>query len=190
MIRDQGLSVSVVCRDMRLGETALRRWLTQVDEEAVGHRLRQAPAACLISAQFKAEFVANEKICGSRRLVSALQDLGLRVGRSRERRLMREHRLRAQRRCKFIHTADSAHRPPVTENLLARRFDPSRPDRAWVSDITYIRRAADGCTCRHDGPARPQEHVRLAQRSRPARRSTCVTGSIRYCRGVRSLPCK
>ena len=27
-----------------------------------------------------------------------------------------------------------------------------------------------------------------AQRSRPARLSTCVTGSIRYCKGVRSSP--
>ena len=36
MIRQQGLSVGDVCRDMRLGETAVRRWLAQVDEEAAG----------------------------------------------------------------------------------------------------------------------------------------------------------
>ena len=36
MIREQGLSVSEVCRDMQLGETAVRRWLVQVDEEAAG----------------------------------------------------------------------------------------------------------------------------------------------------------
>jgi transposase len=36
MIRQQGLSVGEVCRDMKLGETAVRRWLAQVDEEAVG----------------------------------------------------------------------------------------------------------------------------------------------------------
>lgn len=36
MIRDQGLSVSDVCRDMKLGETAVRRWLAQVDAEAAG----------------------------------------------------------------------------------------------------------------------------------------------------------
>ena len=34
MIRDQGLSVGEVCRDMKLGETAVRRWLVQADEEA------------------------------------------------------------------------------------------------------------------------------------------------------------
>ena len=36
MIRDQGLSVSDVCRDMKLGETAVRRWLAHVDAEAAG----------------------------------------------------------------------------------------------------------------------------------------------------------
>ena len=36
MIREQGLSVGDVCRDLKLGETAVRRWLAQVDEEAAG----------------------------------------------------------------------------------------------------------------------------------------------------------
>lgn len=36
LIRAQGLSVSEVCRDMKLGETAVRRWLAQADEEAAG----------------------------------------------------------------------------------------------------------------------------------------------------------
>ncbi|WP_232219893.1 IS3 family transposase [Pseudogulbenkiania sp. MAI-1] len=36
MIKEQGLSVSQVCRDMELGETAVRRWLTQFDAEQAG----------------------------------------------------------------------------------------------------------------------------------------------------------
>ena len=36
MIRERGLSVGDVCRDMKLGETAVRRWLAQFDEEAAG----------------------------------------------------------------------------------------------------------------------------------------------------------
>lgn len=36
MIRAQGLSVGEVCRDMKLGETAVRRWLAQVDAEQIG----------------------------------------------------------------------------------------------------------------------------------------------------------
>lgn len=36
MIRDRGLSVGQVCRDMKLVESAVRRWVAQVDEEAAG----------------------------------------------------------------------------------------------------------------------------------------------------------
>ena len=36
MIRDQGLSVGQVCRDMDLGETTVRRWVAQVDAERGG----------------------------------------------------------------------------------------------------------------------------------------------------------
>lgn len=38
-----------------------------------------------------------------------------------------------------VHTTDSAHSLPVSDNLLARRFNPSVPKQAWVSDIMYIR---------------------------------------------------
>lgn len=36
MIREQGLSVGQVCRDMDLVESAVRRWVEQFDEEAAG----------------------------------------------------------------------------------------------------------------------------------------------------------
>ena len=36
MIRVQGLGIGQVCRDMRLGETAVRRWLAQADAEQLG----------------------------------------------------------------------------------------------------------------------------------------------------------
>jgi transposase len=36
MIKDQGLGVSQVCEDMNLGETAVRRWLKQVEADQAG----------------------------------------------------------------------------------------------------------------------------------------------------------
>lgn len=36
MIRDQGLSVSQVCRDQDLVDSAVRRWLAQYDAEQAG----------------------------------------------------------------------------------------------------------------------------------------------------------
>ena len=36
LVKDQGLSVGQVCRDMKLGETAVRRWIAQFDAEQLG----------------------------------------------------------------------------------------------------------------------------------------------------------
>ena len=52
---------------------------------------------------------------------------------------MREHRLRALWRREFVYTTDSGHALRVSSNVLARRFDPSHANQAWVSDITHIR---------------------------------------------------
>jgi len=102
-------------------------------------RARRRPAACLTSMQVKAEFAASGKVYGSRRLCAVLRSQGSRIGRHRVRRLMRENRLHALWRRKFVHTTDSGHALPVSHNVLDRRFDPSGPNQAWVSDITYIR---------------------------------------------------
>ena len=103
-------------------------------------RARALPIACLASTQLKAEFAASGKVYGSRRLSAVLRSKGLRLGRHRVRRLMREHKLWALWRCKFVHTTDSGHALPVSGNVLARRFNPSGPNQAWVSDITNIRK--------------------------------------------------
>jgi transposase InsO family protein len=106
---------------------------------ALGLRAQLAPKACLVSTQLKAECAASGKVYGSRRLGAVLRAQGMHIGRHRVRRLMRENRLRALWRRKFVHTTDSGHSLPVSDNLLARRFNPSGPNQAWVSDITYIR---------------------------------------------------
>lgn len=36
MVRDQGLSVSQVCKDMKLVDSAVRRWLDQYEQESQG----------------------------------------------------------------------------------------------------------------------------------------------------------
>ena len=36
MIKDQGLTVSQVCRDQNIGETAVRRWVQQHNAEQLG----------------------------------------------------------------------------------------------------------------------------------------------------------
>ena len=37
MVKTQGLSISQVCKDMKIGESAVRRWVNQFAAEQQGH---------------------------------------------------------------------------------------------------------------------------------------------------------
>ena len=67
---------------------------------------------------------------------------GIRIGRYKIRRLMREARLVPVWKRKFVNTTDSTHTLPVADNLLNRQFNPEHPNQAWAADITYIRTRA------------------------------------------------
>ena len=66
---------------------------------------------------------------------------GIRVGKQRVQKLMRQHGIRAKGKRRFKVTTDSNHDLPIAPNLLERQFSVAKPDRVWVGDITYI--AAD-----------------------------------------------
>jgi transposase InsO family protein len=51
---------------------------------------------------------------------------------------MAEANIRAKTSRKFRQTTASDHAEPVALNYLARNFNPVVPNRAWVSDITYL----------------------------------------------------
>lgn len=87
----------------------------------------------------KAIFAASDGSYGSRRIRSKLCVEGIHLGRYKILRLMRQYGLRPVWKRKFLHTTDSKHDLPVADNLLNRQFDVAAPNRAWVSDITYIR---------------------------------------------------
>lgn len=69
---------------------------------------------------------------------TALRERGIRCGRHRTRRLLRELGLVPKTVKKFKATTNSKHRYPVSPNLLGRDFTASAPNTKWVSDITYI----------------------------------------------------
>jgi transposase InsO family protein len=77
---------------------------------------------------------------GSPRVHQELRDQGLRVGKKRVARLMRQDQLAARRRKRGVRTTDSTHAHPIAPNHLDRQFDVNgiALNRVWVSDITYI----------------------------------------------------
>ena len=68
-----------------------------------------------------------------------LTNQGVEVSRVRVAKLMRTAGLKSKTKKKYRITTDSNHKYPVAENLLKREFNPDRINKAWVSDITYIR---------------------------------------------------
>jgi putative transposase len=75
---------------------------------------------------------------GYRRVTRALAREGRRVNHKRVLRVMRAEALLCQLRRRFVATTDSAHPYRTYPNLLGD-LALTRPDQAWVADITYIR---------------------------------------------------
>jgi putative transposase len=67
-----------------------------------------------------------------------LQDEGLKVGRRRTARLMRENGLKARQKQRFKRTTDSHHAFPIAPNLLEQNFSAERPNQKWNADISYV----------------------------------------------------
>lgn len=81
----------------------------------------------------------SHRTYGSRRILKALLDQGVKCSRHRVRRVMRLARLSVRQKRKFkVVTTDSAHNYAIAPNLLGQNFTASRPNEKWVTDITYI----------------------------------------------------
>ena len=75
---------------------------------------------------------------GSPRLQAALRAEGMRVGKRRVERGMRSLGLRARMRRRFRVTTRSNPAHGVVGNTLDRRFEATKPNERWVTDITYV----------------------------------------------------
>ena len=129
-LQEKAVKVEQVCRLLavsRSGYCAARR------------RSRIVPAVCEASVWLKAALAASGGAHGSRRLRTAVYARGAVMGLYRVRRLMRLHGSRSAWQRKFVHTTHSKHALPISPNALGRQFNPTRPNQAWMADITYSR---------------------------------------------------
>jgi len=76
---------------------------------------------------------------GSPRVTAALRAQGTGIGRNRVARLMRRAGLRGRQKSRFrIRTTDSCHDHPIAPNRLATMPVPTKANKVWVSDMTYV----------------------------------------------------
>ena len=96
-------------------------------------RRRPAAPRAMEDAQLVVEIKAAHKsgrgAYGSPRVHRELRAKGVRIGRKRVERLMREEGIVARKKRRFRRTTDSNHPNPIAPNVLERNFDVERRTR-------------------------------------------------------------
>ena len=129
-LQQKAESASLLCRLLDVSRSGYyaARW-----------RARQPAQVCPVTTHLQAAFAESGRSYGSRRLLVAMRNRRVKVGRYRIRRLMQTNGIRPIWKRKFIHTTDSCHALPIADNVLNRQFEPAAANVSWVADITYIR---------------------------------------------------
>ena len=99
---------------------------------------RRAQEEARLEVEIKAAHKRTRRVCGAERLQKDLAEHGVEVGVCRIKRMRKKLGIRCKQTKKFKTTTDSKHTLPVAENLLDQQFEVSRPNTAWLSDITYV----------------------------------------------------
>jgi putative transposase len=123
--------VRTMCRVLDVAPSGYYAWL----QEPVSNRAREDARLLRL---IRASFTASHGIYGSPRVFLDLREAGETCSKHRVARLMRVNRIRALHGYRTRHY--SASKPSaLIPNLVKRNFDVSRPNKVWVTDITYIR---------------------------------------------------
>lgn len=123
--------ISLLCSVMQVTRSGYYSWRTR------GKSARQHEYEKLIPVVQEAHRISKETY-GTRRIVDEVKAVGVSCGREKAKTLMKLANVSAKQKRKFKVTTDSKHNLPVAPNLLNREFKVDEPDRAYVSDITYI----------------------------------------------------
>jgi transposase InsO family protein len=84
-------------------------------------------------------FAEHKNRLGSPKMRQELRNRSIFMGKNQVAMAMRRLGLRAKTHKRFtVKTTDSKHSLPIAQNLLNRQFDVAQPNKALVSDITYV----------------------------------------------------
>jgi putative transposase len=126
-------SVKTMCRVLEVSRSGFHAWARRepspraLEDTRLTERIREIHRE-------------NRKVYGSPRIHAELRMAdGVRVGRKRVERLMRQAAITGMVRRKRGRTTISVPGVRVCEDLVDRAFLAAAPDRLWVADITYLR---------------------------------------------------
>ena len=139
--QSQAYPVQVLCQTLHLSRSAYYEWLKPTlapVSTGINTPLDQV-AKPDNAQQIKDLFGVHRRRYGTRRLVDAMNDRGVKVSRNFVRKVLVESGLKPIQPRSFVpRTTDSRHTLGYSPNLLLDRPRPTGPNQVWVSDITYI----------------------------------------------------
>ena len=127
----QAYPVASMCRVFGVSESGFYAWRVRAPSERERENAR-------LEIEIKAAHQRTRETYSSIRLHSDLADHGVQATQYRVRTLRKKLGSRCKQKRKFKVTTDSKHHLPIAPNVLKREFTVSAPNKAWVSDITYI----------------------------------------------------
>ena len=123
--------VQVMCEVLGVAPSGYYEWL----KHPISNRGQEDARLLRL---IRASFVASRGVYGAPRVFLDLREAGETCSKHRVERLMRENGLRALHGYRTRRV--SVHKPAVLiPNVLKRQFTVTKPNRVWVTDITYIR---------------------------------------------------
>ena len=120
--------VEKMCRILNIGRSSYYTWKNR------SKSMRDKENESLVF-KIKLAHGKSRKTYGSPRITAELRASGLRCGKNRVARLMRENGIMAKTRRRFKITTDSKHNLPIAPNLLDQEFTADAPNKTWTGDI-------------------------------------------------------
>jgi putative transposase len=121
----------MMCRVLEVTRSGYYAWL----HEPISRRAQEDTRLLRL---IRASFVASHGVYGAPRVFLDLREAGKTCSKHRVARLMRFNKIRAVRG--YRTRQHSVSKPSeLAPNVLLRNFDVTKPNKAWVTDITYIR---------------------------------------------------
>jgi len=132
-IRDhQGqFTVKRMCSVLRVSASGYYDWMDRPESE------RSKSNRALVT-KIRCFHQASRRTYGSPRIHRDIQESGEAVSVNRVARLMKQAGIQAKMAKRFVVTTDSRHTMQPAPDRLKRSFRTEAPDRAWVSDTTFI----------------------------------------------------
>jgi len=130
-VHRETFKVGRMCKLLNVSRSSYYAWLKRPESR----RSRENKS---LEDKIRVLHKTSHGIYGSPRIHRDLVDAGIRCGKNRVARIMREAGIRSRTKRKFKATTNSKHNLPVAPNLLNQDFTVEAQDCTWVGDITYI----------------------------------------------------